>query len=279
MELTIVGCSGSVSGPDSTASCYLVRAPYEGRTYALVLDLGPGSFGQLYRYLDPAQLDAIGLSHLHPDHCLDLTGCYVAGTYSATAPWPQIALLGPAGTLARVAAAYEVPGSAEQPDLAARFDERCWARTQELGPFRVDTIAARHPVEAYSLRITGPAGESLVYTGDTGPNPALAEFSAAADLLLAEAAFSDAADNPVGPPSVRPRRCAAGHDGRGRAARADPHPALDRVGADTRRRAAALRRTDPAGGAGPAAHDLTDGRWIRRPFSSTMPPGELGQAT
>ena len=196
MELTIVGCSGSVSGPDSTASCYLVRAPYEGRTYALVLDLGPGSFGQLYRYLDPAQVDAIGLSHLHPDHCLDLTGCYVAGTYSPTAPWPQIALLGPAGTLARVAAAYEVPGSAEQPDLAARFDERCWARTQELGPFRVDTIAARHPVEAYSLRITGPAGESLVYTGDTGPNPALAEFSAAADLLLAEAAFSDAADNP-----------------------------------------------------------------------------------
>ena len=74
MELTIVGCSGSVSGPDSTASCYLVRAPYEGRTYALVLDLGPGSFGQLYRYLDPAQVDAIGLSHLHPDHCLDLTG-------------------------------------------------------------------------------------------------------------------------------------------------------------------------------------------------------------
>jgi ribonuclease BN (tRNA processing enzyme) len=60
----------------------------------------------------------------------------------------------------------------------------------------VDTIAARHPVEAYSLRITGPAGESLVYTGDTGPNPALAEFSAAADLLLAEAAFCDAADNP-----------------------------------------------------------------------------------
>jgi ribonuclease BN (tRNA processing enzyme) len=86
MQLTIVGCSGSASGPDSPASCYLVQAPYEGRTFSLVLDLGPGSFGALYRYLDPAGVDAIGLSHQHPDHCLDMTGFYVASCYSTTAP-------------------------------------------------------------------------------------------------------------------------------------------------------------------------------------------------
>ena len=79
MQLTIVGASGSVSGPLSPASCYLVQAPFEGRTFSLLLDLGPGSFGALYRYLDPAQLDAVAISHLHPDHCVDLCGLYVAG--------------------------------------------------------------------------------------------------------------------------------------------------------------------------------------------------------
>ena len=200
MELTIVGSSGSASGPDSPASCYLVRAPYEGRTFSLVLDLGPGSFGALYRYLDPATIDAIGLSHLHPDHCLDLTGFFVAATYSPTAPWPAIPVYGPAGTAARIAAAYEVPDAAPEPALgiAERFQYRTWQPRQQIGPFSVTTTSAVHPVDAYSLRVTDPAGASLVFTGDTGPNPALVDLAQGAGLLLSEAAFLEAPDNPPG---------------------------------------------------------------------------------
>ena len=47
MELTVVGSSGSVPGPRSPASSYLLRAPFEGGVFALVLDLGPGSMGAL----------------------------------------------------------------------------------------------------------------------------------------------------------------------------------------------------------------------------------------
>ena len=47
MKLTVLGCSGSVPGPDSPASGYLVEA--EG--YRLVLDLGHGAFGALQRYV------------------------------------------------------------------------------------------------------------------------------------------------------------------------------------------------------------------------------------
>jgi ribonuclease BN (tRNA processing enzyme) len=200
MELTIVGCSGSASGPDSTASCYLVRTTYEGRVFALVLDLGPGSFGQLYRYLDPASIEAIGLSHLHPDHCLDLTGFHVAATYSPSAPWPSIPVYGPAGTAQRMAAAYDVPGAAPEPGpgIADRFDYRTWQTSQQIGPFTLTTIPAAHPVDAYSLRVADPAGASLVFTGDTGPNPALADLAGGVHLLLSEAAFLDAPDNPRG---------------------------------------------------------------------------------
>nr|MBA2717467.1 MBL fold metallo-hydrolase [Propionibacteriales bacterium] len=71
MKLTVVGCSGSLPGPESAASCYLLEAPYEGRTFRLLLDLGSGALGPLQRYADLAAIDAVALSHLHADHCLD----------------------------------------------------------------------------------------------------------------------------------------------------------------------------------------------------------------
>ena len=209
MRLTVVGCSGSVSGPDSPASCYLVQAPYEGRTFNLVLDLGPGSFGALHRHLDPSAVDVYGFSHLHPDHCLDLCGAYVAARYSPTAPWPRVPVLAPAGAGERFARAYDV---APRADRAAEggiaigdwFGYRTWEAEQQVGPFRVATAPVDHPVEAYGVRVTEVAtGASLVYSGDTGPCDTLVglargEDGRGVDLLLAEAAFLDAPDLPAG---------------------------------------------------------------------------------
>lgn len=204
MELTVVGCSGSMSGPDSPASCYLVQAPYEGRTFSLLLDLGPGSAGALYRYLDPSTVDAIALSHLHPDHCLDLCGFFVAARYSPTAPWPGIPVFGPGDTADRMTLAYQVhaPGggaSEDGPELADFFTFRTWTEEQRIGPFRVSTATVDHPVEAYAIRIDeDELGGSLVYSGDTGPCESLVTLSRDADLLLCEAAFMDRPDLPSG---------------------------------------------------------------------------------
>ena len=199
MQLTIVGASGSVSGPLSPASCYLVQAPFEGRTFSLLLELGPGSFGALYRYLDPAELDAVALSHLHPDHCVDLCGLYVAGRYATTAPWRRIPVYGPSGTPTRLARAYEVNGAIEPGlSIAEWFDYRIWQAGQTIGPFTVRTCRVAHPVEAYAVRVSEDtdAGGSLVFTGDTGPTAALTELARGVDLLLSEAAFLTGADNP-----------------------------------------------------------------------------------
>ncbi len=43
MKVTVVGCSGSFAGPRSPASCYLVQAEHEGRTWNVVLDIGAGA--------------------------------------------------------------------------------------------------------------------------------------------------------------------------------------------------------------------------------------------
>lgn len=199
MQLTIVGASGSVSGPLSPASSYLVQAPHEGRTFSLLLDLGPGAFGALYRYLDPAEIDAVALSHLHPDHCIDLCGLYVAGRYAPTAPWRRIPVYGPSGTPERLARAYEVRDASEPGlSIADWFEHRVWQSEQIIGPFTVTTVRVAHPVEAYAMKVVEntAAGGSLVFTGDTGPTPVLAPFARGVDVLLSEAAFLSGADNP-----------------------------------------------------------------------------------
>jgi ribonuclease BN (tRNA processing enzyme) len=203
MRLTVVGCSGSVPGPESAASSYLVQAPYDGRTFSLVLDLGPGAFGQLYRHLDPAQVDAIGLTHLHPDHCLDLCAFYVAARYSPTAPWPHIPVYGPPGTGERLRRAYEVdpysPDSEPGPGIAGHFDVRGWNSEQRVGPFWVRTVPVRHPVPAYAIRVDelNPEAGSLTFSGDTGPSLELVDLARGSDLFLVESAFLEAPDNPA----------------------------------------------------------------------------------
>jgi ribonuclease BN (tRNA processing enzyme) len=205
MKLTIVGCSGSLSGPDSPASSYLVQAPYEDRTFSLLLDCGPGAMGALYRYMNPREIDAIGLSHLHADHCLDLCGYHVAACYSPSAPWPRRPVYAPVNAASRLARAYEVlgpdgQGSESGESIAERFQWQIWKPNQQIGPFQVRTVRVEHPVEAYAIRVeqNTPGGGVLVYSGDTGPTDEMVRIADGADLLLIESAFLDGPDNPPG---------------------------------------------------------------------------------
>ncbi len=192
MRLTIVGCSGSYPGPDSPASCYLLEADHEGRTWRVLLDLGSGALGALHRYADPLAIDAVFLSHLHADHCLDLCGYYVMRRYHPTGPQPRIPVWGPPDTADRMARAYDLPSD---PGMREEFDFRRYDGVVELGPFRVEAIQVVHPVPAYGLRVSAD-GVTLGYSGDTGPCAGLDEVARDVDLLLAEASFRAArADN------------------------------------------------------------------------------------
>jgi ribonuclease BN (tRNA processing enzyme) len=197
VRLTIVGCSGSYPGPESAASCYLLEEEHpsesgETRTWRVLLDLGNGALGQLHRYADPLGIDAVFVSHLHADHCLDLCGYYVMRKYHPTGPQPRIPVWGPRGTADRMARAYDLP---VDPGMNEEFDFRSYDGPVELGPFTVGARQVVHPVAAYALTVTA-AGRTLVYSGDTGPCEALDEVATGADLLLAEASFHTGVDNP-----------------------------------------------------------------------------------
>ncbi|KAE8763624.1 MBL fold metallo-hydrolase [Georgenia thermotolerans] len=203
MRLTVVGCSGSMSGPASAASCYLVQADgpdAEGRTrtWSVVLDLGPGAMGALMNHVDPAAVDVLALSHLHADHMVDIIGMQVYRRWHPDGALDPLPVHAPAGALERVRG---VGGDPAEEDYAGqfRFLEHAPGRVVQVGPMRLQVFPVRHPVPAYGIRVTGPsdrgAGEvSLAYTGDTDSCDGLVDLARDADLLLSEAAFQEGRD-------------------------------------------------------------------------------------
>ncbi|HEY6275282.1 MAG TPA: MBL fold metallo-hydrolase [Streptosporangiaceae bacterium] len=191
MRLTIIGCSGSFPGPDSPASCYLLEA--DG--FRLLLDLGNGALGALQRHAGLDSIDAVCLSHLHADHCLDLCSYMVARTYHPDGPRPRIPVYGPAGTAHRMAQAY---GFGEHPGMAGAFDFVTLAPgTLTIGPFQVTVAHVNHPVETFGFRVE-QAGRALAYSADTGESAALVGLARQADLLLCEASFLTGPGLPTG---------------------------------------------------------------------------------
>ena len=184
MQLTIVGCSGSYPGPDSPASCYLVQAEHEGRTWNILMDLGNGALGALHRYVDPLDIDAVFLSHLHADHCIDMTSYYVLRKYHPSGEQEPLSVWGPRRTARRLARAYDLP---KKPGMREEFVFHRLRPDEdpvEVGPFSVTPYAVDHPVEAYAFRVQ-VGDRVLAYSGDTGPCAGFDAVAQEADLLLA----------------------------------------------------------------------------------------------
>ena len=205
MRLTIIGCSGSMSGRESAASAYLLQADgydAEGhlRTYSVTLDFGPGAMGQLLRYLDPADLDAMVFSHLHADHCADLVGMYVYRRWLPTGQLPQISVYAPDDALRRARQLGDDPDD-ETYNGTFDFDQIAPGKDITVGPMLFEFFTAEHPVPAVGMRVTGPSEDNpdtdvvFGFTGDTDLCDTQIEMAARADLLLSEAAFVEGRDS------------------------------------------------------------------------------------
>jgi ribonuclease BN (tRNA processing enzyme) len=193
VRITVLGCSGSVTGPDSPASGYLLTAP---DTPPLVIDFGGGVLGALQRYADPNDVQVL-LSHLHADHCLDLPGLFVWRRYGPTPAPARGVMYGPANTWARLGAASS-PEGGEIDDFSDIFDVRPWVDGEavNIGSLNVLPRLVCHPTESYGMRFTDPSGASFVYSGDTGVCDALVELARGADVFLCEASWTHSPDRP-----------------------------------------------------------------------------------
>jgi ribonuclease BN (tRNA processing enzyme) len=189
VKLTVLGCAGSFPSADSGCSSYLVEAA----GYRLILDLGNGSLSALQRHIGLYDVDAVVLTHLHPDHWIDLCQYLVARKYARHRAVPVLPVYAPAGAADRVGAAYGEKGAAD-----GVFDFRTLNEGSfDLGPLRVTTHVVNHPVETYAVRVEH-GGRTLVYSSDTAESDALVELARGADSFLCEASFLESQVNVPG---------------------------------------------------------------------------------
>ncbi len=178
LTLTVLGSSGTYAGPGNACSGYLVTA---GSTRFL-MDCGPGTLSRLGEHLDPAALDAVVLSHSHPDHWLELPVLRNALKY----------VLGREG--------LDVYGTAETKGLADHLIEEAeptlrWHVVSAgdeftVGEARIRTARTDHPPETLSIRVDH-GGRSLVYSADTGPGWDMRALGEGIDLALIESTYID----------------------------------------------------------------------------------------
>ena len=176
-RLTVLGSCGAWPEPDRACSGFLLE--HDG--FRVVLDLGHGTIPRLLRLCPGGAVDAVVITHEHPDHCVDLNALFRV-RYFTTAP--KIPLLCTPGVVDRVGQ-LEPSGS-----LLDVFDLRELPRSDRIGPFVLESTPLPHHVPNVGVRLTAP-GLTLAYTGDTGPDPALATLGCGADLYIVEATLAE----------------------------------------------------------------------------------------
>ncbi|MFC0508561.1 MBL fold metallo-hydrolase [Micromonospora costi] len=181
MRITVLGGLGAWPSATQACSGFLV----EHDDFRLLIDPGYATLQPLLSHVAAAQVDAVYVSHGHPDHCADLQPLLRARVL-ADRSGPPLPVYAPAGSLDRLLAIDE----AGLVDDAYRLSAFTPGESFDAGPFRVDTWRLPHWVPNAGARLTGGT-EVLAYTGDTGTSPDLVEMARDADLLVAEATYVD----------------------------------------------------------------------------------------
>ncbi|MFV0318129.1 MAG: MBL fold metallo-hydrolase [Microthrixaceae bacterium] len=182
MKLTVLGSSGTYAAADNPCSGYLVQA---GGLKVLV-DAGPGTIGELQRHGRLEDLDAVLLSHSHPDH------------------WAEIPVLRNALRYVLGCSGLPLYATAETLDMISsvchdRIDPTFGAtRIQDgsdvsIGPLTVRCSRTDHPPETLAFCIDDGVNR-VAYSADSGPGWSFEEFGGPVDLAICEATFREGSD-------------------------------------------------------------------------------------
>jgi ribonuclease BN (tRNA processing enzyme) len=181
MELVVLGAGPAYTDRQgASGSAYLVRA----RGTDVLLDLGQGSFPRLFRQILPEDLDAVVISHLHPDHFIDLVSLRHYLRYQLRPP-RRVRVVAPRDLGERLDALHAEPGfSAEALDL-----EELDGREVPIGEVRLLARPVTHTQDSHAFRLASGSGPGLVYSGDCGRADDLLPLIQPGDTLLSEVSF------------------------------------------------------------------------------------------
>lgn len=182
VRLTVLGSSGTYPTPTNPGSSYLV----ESDDTVIWCDAGPGGFQALASVMDPADLDAIVVSHRHPDHCVDIFAAFHALTYGPD-PARRIPLFAHRSVVSHVLEFLDADDDHvihTTFDMCPIADGSRWT----VGHLEIRAVEMDHSVPTLGFEFES-AGRRLFYTADTGPNGTWIDQLGPVDLMLSEASF------------------------------------------------------------------------------------------
>ncbi len=184
MRLVILGSSGTFPAPGRPGSGYLVER--EGTT--VWIDAGPGTFLALSDRMSPADVNAVVISHVHPDHCTDLFAFFHYMAYGPGSGSPPVPVYAPDGVAERVSAFVGSEDPSHPLHAALEFRKVGEGDSAQVGPLHLRFAGADHSVPTVGTRVDA-GGPALVYSGDTGPGGGVPDLAAGARLFLCEASY------------------------------------------------------------------------------------------
>lgn len=180
VRLRVLGSNGTYPTPGHPASGYLI----DQAGTLLWVDAGPGTFTALQQVAAPHRVDALVISHIHGDHCLDLFPLFNLFRFG-----PErrrgLPVFVPEGAADHLGSFVR---AGPEHDFFSVFDFRTVARGHEadLGGLRLRFGESAHAVPTLAVRIEAE-GRSLTYSGDTGPGGDVEELARGSTVLLCEA--------------------------------------------------------------------------------------------
>jgi len=180
LSITVLGCSGTWASADSACSGYLVS---DGPTKVWI-DCGPGTLTALQWHCSLEDLDAIVITHEHPDHCLELPVVRNAMVHGLGLR--DVRLYAPRGVYSML---EKLMGTRAIADafLPKLVGDRSVAR---IGALRLAFSRTDHPVETLAVRVDdegAPGSPALAYSADTGPGWSVAALGDGIGLAVVEA--------------------------------------------------------------------------------------------
>ena len=180
LSFTVLGCSGSYAAPGSACTGYLVRNGARN----VLLDCGPGTLANLQQHIDIAALDAVVITHCHPDHWIELPVLrnvwqwvvHKRGlpVYTTAETWDMA-----------VAVSGESIGEILTPTIVTdgsemTIDDQRWRFS------RTD-----HPVETLAVRVDSD-DRTFAFSADTGAGWSFEAFGSGIDIALCESTYTEA---------------------------------------------------------------------------------------